>query len=56
MPGNRASLAGIIRGLHKGKTWKWDVSWAVDIAAVALILLTVSVDLFIHSAACGITG
>lgn len=40
--GSPDSLAGIIRGLHEGRIGQWDVSWAIDIAAIAIILLTVS--------------
>ncbi|SFA45893.1 hypothetical protein SAMN05192569_101062 [Parageobacillus thermantarcticus] len=40
--GEPASLAGIIRGLHEGRIGQWDVSWAVDTVAIAMILLTVS--------------
>jgi hypothetical protein len=40
--GSLQSFAGIIRGLHEGRIGSWDVTWAIDIAAVAIILLTVS--------------
>lgn len=40
--GSFQSFAGIIRGLHEGRIGAWDVTWAIDIAAVAIILLTIS--------------
>jgi hypothetical protein len=40
--GQAWSLVGIIRGLHEGRLGSFNVKWAVDIAAVAMILLTLS--------------
>jgi hypothetical protein len=40
--GSVQSLAGIIRGLHEGRLGSFNVKWAIDIAAVAIILLTLS--------------
>ncbi|EZP78417.1 hypothetical protein H839_01076 [Parageobacillus genomosp. 1] len=40
--GQALSLAGIIRGLHEGRLGSFNVKWAIDIAAVAIILLTLS--------------
>jgi hypothetical protein len=40
--GSFQSLAGIIRGLHEGRIGELDVRWAIDIAAIGIILLTLS--------------
>jgi hypothetical protein len=40
--GQELSLAGIIRGLHEGRLGSFNVKWVIDIAAVAIILLTLS--------------
>jgi hypothetical protein len=36
------SLAGIIRGLHEGRLGNMDIRWAIDIAAISIIFLTLS--------------
>jgi hypothetical protein len=36
------SLAGIIRGLHEGRLGNMDIRWAIDIAAISMIFLTLS--------------
>jgi hypothetical protein len=36
------SLAGIIRGLHEGRLGNVDIRWAIDIAAISMIFLTLS--------------
>ncbi|RAK19115.1 hypothetical protein B0I26_10732 [Anoxybacillus vitaminiphilus] len=36
------SLAGIIRGLHEGRLGNIDIRWAIDIAAISMIFLTLS--------------
>ncbi|QPA31283.1 PepSY-associated TM helix domain-containing protein [Thermaerobacillus caldiproteolyticus] len=36
------SLVGIIRGLHEGRLGTIDITWAIDIAAISMIFLTLS--------------
>ncbi|MEH7107321.1 PepSY-associated TM helix domain-containing protein [Bacillus sp. JJ1764] len=38
--GQSQSLMGIIRGLHEGRIGNTDVTWLIDLVAVALIFLT----------------
>jgi hypothetical protein len=36
------SFAGIIRGLHEGRLGNIDIRWAIEIAAISMIFLTLS--------------